>query len=57
MLRNSAKINYSEGFPLGFELFTVIEAPRAGGNSKHHICEMIFIAVNSLVCGSNPLVG
>ena len=51
MPRNPAKIDYSSGFPSGFDHFVVIEDPRTGGNKKHHFGEMIFIAVSALVCG------
>jgi predicted transposase YbfD/YdcC len=57
MPRNSAKIDYSRGLPLGFESFTVIEDPRTGGNCKHHFGEMIFIAVSSMVCGVQSFAG
>ena len=57
MPRNPAKIDYTGGFPLGFEHFTVIEDPRTGGNRKHHFGEMIFIAVSSLLCGVQSFGG
>ena len=57
MPRNPAKINYTGGFPLGFEHFTIIEDPRTGGNRKHHFGELVFIAVSSLVCGVQSFAG
>lgn len=57
MPRNPEKINYTGGFPLGFEHFTIIEDPRTGGNRKHHFGELVFIAVSSLVCGVQSFAG
>lgn len=57
MPKNPAKIDYSAGFPVGFEYFVVIEDPRSGGNTKHHFGEMIFIAVSSLICGVQSFSG
>ncbi len=57
MPRNPAKIDYSGGFPAGFEHFVVIEDPRTGGNKKHHFGEMIFVAVSSLICGVQSFAG
>ncbi len=57
MPRNPAKIDYSAGFPTGFDHFVVIEDPRTGGNKRHHFGEMIFIAVSSLVCGVQSFSG
>ena len=57
MLVNPAKIDYSGGFPIGFEHFVVIEDPRTGGNKKHHFGEMIFLAVSALVCGVQSFSG
>ena len=57
MPRNPAKIDYTGGFPLGFDHFTIIEDPRTGGNCRHHFGEMIFIAVSSLVCGVQSFGG
>lgn len=54
---NPAKIDYSGGFPIGFEHFVVIEDPRTGGNKKHHFGEMIFLAVSALVCGVQSFSG
>ena len=57
MPRNPAKIDYSGGFPIGFDHFLVIEDPRTGGNKKHHFGEIIFIAVSSLICGVQSFSG
>jgi len=57
MPRNPAKIDYSGGFPVGFEHFVVIEDPRVGGHRKHHFGEMMFIAVSALVCGVESFSG
>ncbi|MDA7888445.1 transposase family protein, partial [Akkermansiaceae bacterium] len=54
---NPAKIDYSGGFPIGFEHFVIIEDPRTGGNKKHHFGEMIFLAVSALVCGVQSFSG
>lgn len=54
---NPAKIDYSGGFPIGFEHFVVIEDPRTGGNTKHHFGEMVFLAVSALVCGVQSFSG
>lgn len=57
MPRNPAKIDYSGGFPVGFEQFVVIEDPRTGGHRRHHFGEIIFIAVSALVCGVQSFAG
>lgn len=57
MPRNPAKIDYSGGFPVGFEQFVVIEDPRSGGHRRHHFGEIIFIAVSALVCGVQSFTG
>lgn len=57
MPRNPNKIDYSGGFPLGFERFTVVEDPRVGCHKKHHFGEIIFIAVSALVCGVQSFCG
>lgn len=57
MPRNPAKIDYSAGFPVGFEQFVVIEDPRTGGHRRHHFGEIIFIAVSALVCGVQSFAG
>ena len=54
---NPAEIDYSGGFPIGFEHFVVIEDPRTGGNKKHHFGEMIFLAVSTFVCGVQSFSG
>ena len=57
MPRNPAKIDYSGGFPKGFDHFMVIEDPRTGGNKRHHFGEMIFVAVSAMVCGVQSFSG
>ena len=57
MPRNPAKIDYSGGFPKGFDHFMVIEDPRTGGNKRHHFGEMIFMAVSAMVCGVQSFSG
>ena len=42
MPRNPDKIDYSRGFPEGFESFEVVEDPRVGGNKKHHFGELVY---------------
>ena len=54
---NPEKIDYSGGFPIGFDHFVVIEGPRTGGNKKHHFGEMLFLAVSALVCGVQSFSG
>src|SRR5690606_8226139 len=51
------KLTIRGGVPPGFETFTVIEDPRTGGNCKHHLGEMIFTAVSSMVCGVQSFEG
>jgi len=51
---NLAKTDSSEGFPIGFEHFVVIEEPHSGGNKKRHLREMIFLSVSALVCDVHP---
>ena len=46
MPRNPNKIDYSGGFPQGFEVFASIQDPRNGGNTRHHFGEILF----SLAC-------
>lgn len=57
MPRNPAKIDYSGGFPTGFDHFMVIKDPRTGGNKRHHFGEMIFIAVSAMICGVQSFSG
>ena len=57
MPRNPSKVDYSQGFPDGFESFWVLEGPRSGGNTKHHFGEIIFIAVSALVSGAQSFCG
>lgn len=57
MPRNLNKIDYTRGFPAGFERFAIIEDPRTGGNKKHHFGELLFIAVSALVCGVQSFSG
>ncbi|NJM37849.1 MAG: transposase family protein [Akkermansiaceae bacterium] len=51
MPRNPNKIDYSGGFPPGFEVFASIQDPRDGGNSRHHFGEILFIAFAAVLCG------
>jgi hypothetical protein len=51
MPRNPNKIDYSSGFPEGFEVFASIQDPRDGGNTRHHFVEILFIAVAAVLCG------
>lgn len=51
MPRNPNKIDYSGGFPEGFEVFTSIQDPRNGGNTRHHFGEILFIAFAAVLCG------
>ena len=51
MPRNPSKIDYSGGFPDGFEVFEQLEDNRAPGNTRHHFGEIIFMAYVCIVCG------
>lgn len=51
MPRNPNKIDYSGGFPEGFEVFEKIEDHRHCGNTRHHFGEIIFMAFTCIVCG------
>lgn len=51
MPRNPNKIDYSGGFPEGFEVFASISDPRNGGNTRHHFGEILFIAFAAVLCG------
>ncbi len=51
MPRNPNKIDYSSGFPKGFEVFASIQDPRDGGNTRHHFGEILFIAFAAVLCG------
>lgn len=51
MPRNPNKIDYSGGFPQGFEVFASIQDPRNGGNTRHHFGEILFIAFAAVLCG------
>jgi predicted transposase YbfD/YdcC len=51
MPRNPNKIDYSSGFPQGFEVFASIQDPRNGGNTRHHFGEILFIAFAAVLCG------
>ena len=51
MPRNPNKIDYSCGFPQGFEVFASIQDPRNGGNTRHHFGEILFIAFAAVLCG------
>jgi hypothetical protein len=51
MPRNPNKVDYSGGFPEGFEVFASIQDPRDGGNTRHHFEEILFIAFAAVLCG------
>ncbi len=51
MPRNPNKINYSEGWPEGFEAFSQLKDPRGSGKTMHHFGEVIFMAYTAIVCG------
>jgi len=51
MPRNPNKIDYSAGFPEGFEIFSSINDPRKGGNTRHHFGEILFISFAAVLCG------
>ena len=51
MPRNPNKIDYSEGWPEGFEAFSRLEDPRGSGKTMHHFGEVIFMAYSAIVCG------
>lgn len=51
MPRNPYKIDYSQGFPEGFEVFATISDPRNGGHTRHHFGEILFIAFAAVLCG------
>ena len=51
MPRNPNKIDYSGGFPEGFEVFASIQDPRNGGNTRHYFGEILFIAFAAVLCG------
>lgn len=51
MPRNPNRIDYSSGFPEGFEVFASIQDPRDGGNTRHHFGEILFIAFAAVLCG------
>lgn len=51
MPRNPNKIDYSGGFPPGFEVFAFIQDPRNGGHTRHHFGEILFIAFAAVLCG------
>ena len=50
---NPNKIDYSGGFPPGFESFSIIEDPRSGGNTRHHFGEVLFMIATAMLCGMN----
>jgi hypothetical protein len=52
MPRNPNKIDYSKGFPEGFETFAAIEDPRTGGRTLHHFGEIVFMAFAAMLCGA-----
>lgn len=51
MPRNPNKIDYSRGFPEGFEAFEDLKDVRGDGHTKHHFGEIVFMAFCSIVCG------
>ena len=51
MPRNPNKIDYSNGFPEGFQAFSMLEDPRSGGNTKHHFGAIILMAYTCVLCG------
>ena len=51
MPRNPNKIDYSKGFPSGFEVFETIPDPRTGNHKLHHFGEIVFIALAAILCG------
>ena len=51
MPRNPDKTDYSQGFPVGFEVFASINDPRDGGHTLHHFGEILFIAFAAVLCG------
>lgn len=51
MPRNPNKIDYSKGWPEGFEAFSQLEDPRGSGKTRHHFGEVIFMAYTAIVCG------
>jgi hypothetical protein len=51
MPRNPDKIDYSQGFPEGFDVFASIKDPRDGGHTLHHFGEILFIAFAAVLCG------
>lgn len=57
MPRNPHKVDYSAGFPAGFERFAVLEDPRRGGNQRHHFGEIIFLSVSALISGVQSFAG
>lgn len=53
MPRNPNKIDYTGGLPESFSSFEVIEAPRTGGNRRHHFGSVLFMYTTGLLCGMN----
>lgn len=51
MPRNPNKIDYSQGFPEGFDAFCSLSDPRNGGATRHHFGEILFMAFAALLCG------
>ena len=51
MPRNPNKVDYSKGFPSGFEAFETIADPRTGNHKLHHFGEIVFIAFAAILCG------
>lgn len=50
MSRNPDKIDYSQGVPAGFRSFERTKDPRVGGNTLHHLGEIIFVAFTCILC-------
>lgn len=51
MPRNPNRIDYTKGFPLGFESFETIADPRIGNHKLHHFGEILFMAFSAILCG------
>jgi hypothetical protein len=57
MPRNPNKIDYSGGFPQGFEVFASIQDPRNGGNTRHHFGEILFSLACVIMVHRHTVVG
>lgn len=51
MPRNADKIDYTGGFPEGFEVFQILQDTRKDGHTLHHFGEIIFMAYVCIICG------